>query len=132
MIDRLVARLFLKLLIEKVRDRNFRKSVLDAYDERCAITGLKLLNGGGRAEVSSCSYQISRNTMAPTLSATGWLFRETAHWMFDRGLVGLTAELEICVSRQANDQDAVKSLINQTGKFDDTDAPCEPTKTGIC
>ncbi|TIP51101.1 MAG: restriction endonuclease, partial [Mesorhizobium sp.] len=36
-----------------VRDRIFRRIVLRAYDERCAITGLKLINGGGRAEVSA-------------------------------------------------------------------------------
>ncbi|TXN19033.1 restriction endonuclease, partial [Methylobacterium sp. WL9] len=36
-----------------VRDRVFRRVVLGAYDERCALTGLKLLNGGGRAEVAA-------------------------------------------------------------------------------
>jgi putative restriction endonuclease len=30
------------------RDRVFRRIVLRAYDERCAITGLKLINGSGR------------------------------------------------------------------------------------
>lgn len=35
-----------------VRDRVFRKVVLRAYGERCAITGLKLINGGGRC----CAY----------------------------------------------------------------------------
>ena len=47
-----------------VRDRNFRKNVLRAYGERCAITGLRLINGGGRAEVESahipnqCTHQL--------------------------------------------------------------------------
>ncbi|HQS50208.1 MAG TPA: restriction endonuclease, partial [Xanthobacteraceae bacterium] len=36
-----------------VRDRIFRRVVLRAYDERCAISGLKLINGGGRAEVAA-------------------------------------------------------------------------------
>jgi len=31
-----------------LRDRIFRRIVLRAYDERCAITGLKLINGSGR------------------------------------------------------------------------------------
>ena len=30
-----------------VRDRIFRRTVLQAYDSRCAITGLKFINGGG-------------------------------------------------------------------------------------
>ncbi|MET4292591.1 putative restriction endonuclease [Bradyrhizobium sp. LB8.2] len=36
-----------------LRDRVFRRIVLRAYDERCAITGLKLINGMGRAEVAA-------------------------------------------------------------------------------
>ena len=36
-----------------VRDRVFRRIVLRAYDERCAVSGLKLINGGGRAEVAA-------------------------------------------------------------------------------
>jgi len=36
-----------------VRDRVFRRIVLRAYDSRCAITSLKLINGNGRAEVEA-------------------------------------------------------------------------------
>src|SRR3546814_3700556 len=35
------------------RDRAFRRAVLRAYDARCAITGWKLINGGGRAEAEA-------------------------------------------------------------------------------
>lgn len=38
-----------------VRDRLFRRLILRAYDKRCAITGLKLINGGGRAEVDAAN-----------------------------------------------------------------------------
>jgi putative restriction endonuclease len=31
----------------------FRRIIVKAYDARCAITGLKLINGGGRAEVEA-------------------------------------------------------------------------------
>ena len=42
-----------QLTMRSVRDRNFRKTVLRFYEERCAITGLRLINGGGRAEVQA-------------------------------------------------------------------------------
>lgn len=100
----------------KVRDRNFRKSVLDAYDAKCAITGLKLINGGGRAEVQAAHIRAVEHN-GPDIVSNGLALSGTAHWMFDRGLVGLGPELEILVSRQANDKDAVKSLINKTGKL---------------
>ena len=38
------------LVSRTVRDRQFRKRVLEAYEDRCALTGMKLINGGGRVE----------------------------------------------------------------------------------
>ena len=43
-----------KMLVNrKVRDANFRGAVCRAYDDRCAVTGLKIVNGGGRSEVQA-------------------------------------------------------------------------------
>lgn len=97
-----------------VRDRNFRKTVLRAYDERCAITGLKLINGGGRAEVEAAHIRPVEKD-GPDITSNGIALSGTAHWMFDRGLVGLEDDLSVIVSRHANDQSAVKSMINGTG-----------------
>lgn len=97
-----------------VRDRNFRKTVLRAYGERCAITGLRLINGGGRAEVEAAHIRpVERD--GPDIVSNGVALSGTAHWMFDRGLVGLADDLTILVSRQANDPDAINSMINSTG-----------------
>lgn len=97
-----------------LRDRNFRKTVIRAYGERCAITGLRLINGGGRAEVEAAHIRpVERH--GPDIVSNGIALSGTAHWMFDRGLVGLSDELEILVSRQANDADAIRSMINATG-----------------
>ncbi len=82
-----------------VRDRIFRRVVLRAYDERCAITGLKLINGGGRAEVSAAHIRpVEQN--GPDIINNGIALSGTAHWMFDRGLISLSDDLEILVSRQ--------------------------------
>jgi hypothetical protein len=40
----------------------------------------------------------------------------TAHWMFDRGLLSLSDDLDILISRQANDPDSIRGLINKTGR----------------
>lgn len=97
-----------------VRDRNFRKNVLRAYGERCAITGLRLINGGGRAEVEAAHIRPVEHN-GPDIISNGIALSGTAHWMFDRGLVGLSDDLSILVSRQTNDPDAVKSMINNSG-----------------
>ena len=97
-----------------IRDRNFRKTVLRAYGERCAITGLRLINGGGRAEVEAAHIRPVEKD-GPDIVSNGIALSGTAHWMFDRGLIGLDDDLTILVSRQANDQDAIRSIINKTG-----------------
>lgn len=99
-----------------VRDRNFRKNVLRAYGERCAITGLRLINGGGRAEVEAAHIRPVEHD-GPDIVSNGLALSGTAHWMFDRGLVGLSSDLEIRVSRQSNDPDAIAAMINKTGKL---------------
>ena len=99
-----------------VRDRNFRKNVLRAYGERCAITGLRLINGGGRAEVEAAHIRPVEHD-GPDIVSNGLALSGTAHWMFDRGLVGIADDLAILVSRQTNDPDAVKSMINASGKL---------------
>ena len=99
-----------------VRDRNFRKSVLRAYGERCAITGLRLINSGGRAEVEAAHIRPVEHD-GPDIISNGIALSGTAHWMFDRGLVGLSDDLNILVSRQVNDAEAVRSIINPSGRL---------------
>lgn len=96
-----------------VRDRVFRRIVLDAYDCRCAITGLKLINGGGRAEVQAAHIKpVEAN--GPDIITNGIALSGTAHWMFDRGLISLSDDLEVLVSRQVNDVESVWGLVNKT------------------
>jgi putative restriction endonuclease len=104
----------LSLTSRPVRNRVFRQIVLRAYDERCAITGLKLINGGGRAEVEAAHIR-SVEANGPDSVQNGLALSGTAHWMFDRGLISLSDDLEVLVSRQVNDEESVRGLINKSG-----------------
>jgi len=98
-----------------VRDRVFRRVVLKAYDERCAITGLKLINGGGRAEAEAAHIRpVEAN--GPDSVQNGLALSGTVHWMFDRGLVSLSDDLDILVSRQVNDPDGIRAMLNKSGR----------------
>jgi len=99
-----------------IRDRNFRKSVVTAYGERCAITGLRLINSRGRAEVEAAHIRPVEHN-GPDIVSNGIALSGTTHWMFDRGLVGVADDLTVLMSRQANDPDAVSAMINPTGKL---------------
>lgn len=97
-----------------VRDRVFRRRIVRAYDARCAITGLKLINGGGRAEVEAAHIRpVEAN--GPDSVSNGLALSGTVHWMFDRGLISLADDLKILVSRQVNDPDGVHAMINKSG-----------------
>lgn len=98
-----------------VRDRVFRKIVLDAYDSRCAITGLKFINGGGRAEVEAAHIKpVEAN--GPDIASNGIALSGTIHWMFDRGLISLSDDMDVLVSRHVNDVESVWGLVNPTRK----------------
>jgi len=97
-----------------VRDRIFRRTVLRAYSERCAISGLRLINGMGRAEVAAAHIRPVEKD-GPDIINNGIALSGTVHWMFDRGLIGLSDDLQILVSRQANDPDGIRALINKNG-----------------
>jgi putative restriction endonuclease len=98
-----------------VRDRVFRRIILRAYDDRCAISGLKLINGGGRAEVAAAHIRpVEAN--GPDIVSNGLALSGTPHWMFDRGLISLSDDLEILISRHANDPDGVRAFVNKSGR----------------
>jgi putative restriction endonuclease len=98
-----------------LRDRVFRRIVLRAYDERCAITGLKFINGRGRAEVAAAHIR-PVEASGPDIVSNGIALSGTAHWMFDRGLISLADDLEILISRQTNDAEGVRSILNKSGR----------------
>jgi len=99
-----------------VRDRIFRRVILRAYDARCAVTSLKLINGSGRAEVEAAHIRpVEAN--GPDIVSNGLALSGTAHWMFDRGLISITDDHEILISRHVNDEAGVRAIINKTGRI---------------
>lgn len=97
-----------------VRDRVFRRLVLDAYDRRCAFTGLQLINGGGRAEVEAAHIKgVAEN--GPDTIRNGIALSGTVHWMFDRGLLSLTDDYKIMISRQINNREQIENLVHPSG-----------------
>jgi putative restriction endonuclease len=103
------------LVNRTVRNRQFRKRVLDVYDRRCALTGMKLINGGGRAEAQA-AHIMSVEAGGPDVVNNGIALSGTVHWMFDRGLISLSDGGDILLSRKINDTEGVQKLIYNDGK----------------
>jgi putative restriction endonuclease len=85
------------LLNRKVRDANFRLHVCQAYDNRCAVTGLRMVNGGGKAEVQA-AHIWSVASGGPDVVQNGLALSGTVHWLFDRHLISLTDDYRLLVS----------------------------------
>ena len=99
-----------------IRERNFQRTVLRAYGKRCAITGLQLINGCGRAEASAARIR-SSDQGGPDATNNGIALSGTARWMFERGLVSLEDDMTILVSHQSNDPDSIRAMINRSGRL---------------
>jgi putative restriction endonuclease len=81
----------------KVRDVAFRRQVRRAYGNTCAVTGLRLLNGGGRPEVQAAHIR-SVEADGPDAVRNGVALTGTAHWLFDRGLMTFSDDYKIILS----------------------------------
>jgi putative restriction endonuclease len=75
-------------LTRPFRDEAFRRHVCAAYGNRCALSGLKLINGGGRPEVQAAHIRPVASD-GPDSIRNGIALSGTLHWMFDRGLVAV-------------------------------------------
>ena len=104
------------LVSKPFRDRAFRRAVMHAYDGRCAMTGWKLVNGGGRLEAQAAHIRPVEHG-GPDSVRNGLALSGTAHWMFDRGLIGMSDQHDILIHRKVNDREGVEAVINPTGKL---------------
>ena len=79
------------------RDAAFRTSVVNAYQETCAVTGLRIVNGGGRVEVQAAHIWPVEDG-GPDIVQNGLALSATCHWLFDRHLISLTDDYGLLVS----------------------------------
>lgn len=85
------------LLNRKIRDANFRNHVLAGYDNTCAVTGLRIVNGGGKAEAQA-AHIWSVADGGPDIIQNGVALSATAHWLFDRYLISFDHDFHLLVS----------------------------------
>jgi putative restriction endonuclease len=92
------------------RDVAFRRQVRAAYDYRCALSGLRLRNGGGRPEVNA-AHIIPVDRRGSDSVTNGLALSGTLHWMFDRGLVSVADDGTILISDNKVPRDVADRLI---------------------
>lgn len=100
-------------LLRPFRDRAFRRAVRLAYDNQCALTGLKLINGGGRPEVQAAHIK-SVADKGPDSVRNGLALSGTMHWLFDRGLVSVADDWTI-LKAKSGIPESIERLLNPSG-----------------
>lgn len=91
-------RIFEQILVNRtIRDAAFRRAVLEAYDNTCAVTGLRIINGGGKAEAQA-AHIVPVAECGPDVVENGLALSSTAHWLFDRHLITIGEDWRLLVS----------------------------------
>ena len=85
------------LLNRQLRNWAFRRSVVTAYKETCAVTGLRMVNGGGKAEVQAAHIRAVKHE-GPDIVQNGLALSATCHWLFDRHLICLRDDYSLLVA----------------------------------
>lgn len=102
-----------QLISRPYRDRAFLHLIRSAYDNTCALTGLRLVNGGGRPEVEAAHIR-SVEASGPDSPRNGIALSRTMHWLFDRGVVSLEDDGRILSAGQLLTE-PVKRLLRPDG-----------------
>jgi putative restriction endonuclease len=103
----------LQIFERPFRDRVFAEKIMEAYDKRCAISGLRLINGGGRAEAQA-AHILPVAEDGPDVVQNGISLSGTVHWMFDRGIISLDDDYKILRAKNYLTPE-LEPLLNRTG-----------------
>lgn len=93
----------------KFRDVAFRRHVRSAYENTCAVTGLRLINGGGRPEVQAAHIR-PVEADGPDTVRNGIALTGTVHWLFDRGLLTFDDDYNVLLSPHGVPNDLEKLI----------------------
>jgi len=117
-------------IVEQVVRRPFREAkfsaqVRSAYHATCALTGLRIINGGGRPEVDAAHIKpVGDGHNGPDSIRNGLALSKTMHWMFDRGLIAITDDYRIIAAERLIPDPALR-ILNANGRVLLPDSPVE-------
>ncbi len=97
------------------RDRAFSTAVKAAYHDTCAITGIKIINGGGRSEVQAAHIRPVAED-GPDSIRNGIALSGTIHWMFDRGLISIDGDYSLLIAENRLPY-AVSRILNPSSQL---------------
>ncbi len=102
-----------RVVNQNVRDTAFSTVVRQAYDSTCAMTGIRLINGGGKCEIEAAHIR-PVSEYGPDSPRNGIALSRTCHWMFDRGILSIEDDGRILTAGSLVPE-AVRRMLNPDG-----------------
>jgi putative restriction endonuclease len=85
----------------EARDQGFRRAVVNTYDHRCALCGIRIITSEGHTAVDAAHiipWSISKNDDI----RNGMALCKLCHWVFDEGIIGVSDSYSVITSSQIN------------------------------
>lgn len=82
-----------------VRDQGFRKAIVQLYDHRCALCGIRMLTPEGHTVVEA-AHIVPWAKSKDDKPANGLCLCRICHWSFDEGLMSVGKNYEVLVSNR--------------------------------
>lgn len=99
-----------------IREASFRRSVYEAYDNRCAATGLRIIDGKGNSEVQAAHiWPVFER--GPDVVQNGIALTATIHWLFDRYLISITDDYRLLIAENRVPAEIRALLMRNGGKI---------------
>jgi putative restriction endonuclease len=86
---------------KKIRDSGFRRTIVNLYQHRCALCGIRMLTPEGYTIVDASHVKPWKDSFddRPT---NGMALCKLCHWSFDKGLMSVGKEYEVLVSKRVS------------------------------
>ena len=84
---------------KKIRDSGFRRTIVTLYRHRCALCGIRMLTPEGHTIVDAAHIKPWKDGFddRPT---NGMALCKLCHWSFDKGLMSVSKEYQVLVSKR--------------------------------
>jgi putative restriction endonuclease len=99
----------------QVRDPAFRRSILEAYDETCAVCGMKLVAHNG-VSVNDAAHILPYSRYYNDDIRNGICLCKNHHWLFDRFLLSFDGHYRIVVTKKIETENPENVLTRFNGK----------------
>jgi putative restriction endonuclease len=118
---------------QPIRDQGFRKAIVQLYEHRCALCGIRMLTPEGHTVVEA-AHIVPWSESRDDRPANGLCLCRLCHWSFDEGLMSVGDGYEVLVSRRVRtDRNMPGHILTLTDRpiFKPEPERCWPAKDNL-